>query len=49
MMTLHARIRDDASGAAIVTLIKARLHEKHGIGHATIEIEGDSCAGADCD
>lgn len=48
MMTLHARIRDDASGAAVVTLIKARLNEKHGIGHATIEIEGDSCAGADC-
>jgi len=48
MMTMHARIRDDASGPSVVARIKARLHEKHGIDHATIEIEGQDCADADC-
>jgi cobalt-zinc-cadmium efflux system protein len=48
MMTMHARIRDGASGPAVVTRIKARLHEKHGIDHATIEIEGEDCADKDC-
>lgn len=48
MMTMHARIRDDASGPNVVTRIKARLHEKYAIDHATIEIEGEDCADADC-
>lgn len=48
MMTMHARIREGASGPAVVASIKARLHEKHGVDHATIEIEGEDCADADC-
>jgi cobalt-zinc-cadmium efflux system protein len=49
MMTLHARIRDEASGPNVVQRIKQRLREKHGIGHATVEIEGEDCAGeGDC-
>lgn len=48
MMTLHARIREDASGPDVVARIKARLREAHRIDHATIEIEGADCAGADC-
>lgn len=48
MITLHARVREDVSGPVVVALIKARLQDKHGIGHATIEIEHDDCAGADC-
>lgn len=48
MMTLHARIADSAQGPAIVTRIKARLREVHNIGHATVEIEGDDCAGGEC-
>jgi cobalt-zinc-cadmium efflux system protein len=49
MMTLHARIRDEASGPNVVARIKLRLRERHGIGHATVEIEGEDCAGAgDC-
>lgn len=48
MMTMHARIREDATGPSVVALIKARLLEKHGIDHATIEIEGQDCADADC-
>ena len=48
MITLHARVTDAASGPAVVALIKARLHDKHGIDHATIEIEHGDCADADC-
>jgi cobalt-zinc-cadmium efflux system protein len=48
MMTLHARIGETASGPDVITRIKARLSEVHGIGHATVEIETDACAGAEC-
>lgn len=48
MMTLHARIREDASGTSVVARIKARLRDRHNIGHATIEIEGEDCAGGEC-
>ena len=48
MMTLHARIRETASGPEVIARIKARLSEVHGIGHATVEIETDACAGAEC-
>ena len=48
MMTLHAKIAEEASGPGVIARIKARLREKHGIGHATIEIEVDECAEGDC-
>lgn len=52
MMTMHARIIDGASGPAIVQLIKKRLQDKHGVGHATVEIEtaesGADCGDPDC-
>ncbi|MDP3738454.1 MAG: cation diffusion facilitator family transporter [Hyphomonadaceae bacterium] len=49
MMTLHAKIAEDISGPNVVARIKQRLSEKHGINHATIEIEEKDCAGgADC-
>lgn len=48
MMTMHARIRDDALGPNVVVRIKARLHDKYDIDHATVEIEGEDCADADC-
>ena len=48
MMTMHARIREDAAGPAVVARIKARLHDIHGIDHATIEIESEACADAEC-
>lgn len=48
MMTLHARIRETATGPAVTARIKARLHEAHGISHATVEIETDVCAGEEC-
>ncbi len=48
MMTLHARIKETESGPDVIARIKARLNEVHGIGHATVEIETDACAGAEC-
>lgn len=49
MMTLHAKVASEASGPGVVARIKARLLEKHRIGHATIEIEVENCAGgSDC-
>lgn len=48
MMTLHARIANSAEGPAIVARIKARLHDKHAIDHATVEIEGEDCADGAC-
>ena len=48
MMTLHARIKETASGPEVIARIKARLSEAHGIAHATVEIETDACAGAEC-
>ncbi len=48
LMTLHARVSEGADGPAVVSLIKHRLSEVHGVQHATVEIETDVCAGADC-
>jgi len=48
MMTLHARIKETAAGPDVIARIKARLSAVHGIGHATVEIETDACAGAEC-
>ncbi len=49
MMTLHAKIAKDVSGPNVIARIKQRLAEKHGIHHATIEIEDEDCAGGgDC-
>jgi cobalt-zinc-cadmium efflux system protein len=48
MMTLHARVSDMANATAIVAAIKNRLHEKHRVGHVTVEIETEDCRSADC-
>lgn len=44
MVTLHARIGSDIDAFAAVRDIKARLHSKFGIEHATVEIEQEDCA-----
>ena len=46
MITLHARIADVRGGDRIASAIKALLHERYGVDHATIEIECDACADA---
>ena len=51
MITLHVRIRQDVARPVVVEKLKARLNATHGIGHATVEVEveGEDCAGGDCD
>lgn len=44
MVTLHARTDEAAAPAQVTADIKARLLEKFGIAHATIEIEHEACA-----
>ncbi len=44
MVTLHAQICDTADSDEAVKGIKARLKEKFGLDHATIEIERSACA-----
>ncbi|MBS0473009.1 MAG: cation diffusion facilitator family transporter [Proteobacteria bacterium] len=45
-VTLHARACDDANG--VVARISARLHEKFGVAHATIQIDDSDCPDEDC-
>jgi cobalt-zinc-cadmium efflux system protein len=47
MATLHARLDREADAFGAVTAIKRRLASRHGIGHATVEIEYDACADED--
>jgi cobalt-zinc-cadmium efflux system protein len=44
MVTLHAQICDTAGSDEAVKGIKARLKEKFGLDHATVEIERSACA-----
>jgi cobalt-zinc-cadmium efflux system protein len=48
MMTLHAKVANEMAGPGVVARIKTRLREKHGVGHATVEIEISDCAEGDC-
>jgi cobalt-zinc-cadmium efflux system protein len=44
MVTLHAQICETADSDEAVKAIKARLQEKFGLNHATVEIEHSACA-----
>jgi len=44
MVTLHAQICDTADPDEAVKAIKARLKEKFGLDHATVEVEHSACA-----
>jgi cobalt-zinc-cadmium efflux system protein len=44
MITLHARIAAGENGDRAVAAVKRFLRERHGIAHATVEIERESCA-----
>ena len=48
MVTLHACIGEDEDSDLIVKSIKARLKERFGLDHATVEIERGTCADAGC-
>jgi cobalt-zinc-cadmium efflux system protein len=43
MVTLHARLGDPGPPDGTLTAIKQRLHERFGIGHATVEVEHGPC------
>lgn len=47
MATLHARLDRQADAFRTVVAIKHRLASRHGIGHATVEVEYDACADED--
>jgi cobalt-zinc-cadmium efflux system protein len=44
MITLHARVDTGDAPELVSARIKARLHERFGAGHATVEIEHGECA-----
>ncbi len=44
MVTLHAQICDTKDSDELVKAIKARLKDKFGLDHATVEIERSACA-----
>jgi cobalt-zinc-cadmium efflux system protein len=41
--TLHLQVRSGADTAATVEAVKRRLHERHGIGHSTVQVEMGAC------
>ena len=44
MITLHARIADGVPAEAATAAIKARLRDRFGLAHATVEVERAACA-----
>ncbi|MBV9420811.1 MAG: cation diffusion facilitator family transporter, partial [Alphaproteobacteria bacterium] len=45
-VTLHAR--SSGASAGVIAAINARLKEKYGIAHSTIQVDVDDCADEDC-
>lgn len=43
LVTLHARCAPGADHATIVPALTKRLREQFGIGHSTIQLEGEDC------
>ena len=43
VVTLHAKLRDDADPDAALAGIKRTLHERFGIDHATVQLESGPC------
>jgi cobalt-zinc-cadmium efflux system protein len=48
LLTMHAAVSIDADHGHVLKVAKAVLAEKYGITHATIQIEAEECADADC-
>ena len=49
MMTLHAVLEEGADGDAALPAIQARLRERFGVAHATVQLERGGCGpGEDC-
>ena len=43
LLSLHLVVRDDMSHAVMLKAAYARLHERFGISHATLQVEGEAC------
>lgn len=43
MVTLHARIREDADNGHIMNIIKHALRDEFGIAHSTVQLENGDC------
>ena len=41
--TLHLQVKAGADTAATIEAVKRRLHERHGIGHSTVQVEAGDC------
>jgi cobalt-zinc-cadmium efflux system protein len=48
LLTMHARVRDDADRDQLLRAIRGFLERDYGIGHATIQIEPAGCADEGC-
>jgi cobalt-zinc-cadmium efflux system protein len=48
LLTLHAQVCDTTPPEQVASAIKARLKQRFGIAHATVEIEHGDCADRDC-
>lgn len=48
MATLHVRVRGVADAERVLRLVHGALAERFDIRHATVQIERDDCASADC-
>ncbi|GAC1628489.1 MAG: cation diffusion facilitator family transporter [Nevskia sp.] len=48
MLTMHAVLSDGTDRDVALEAIQARLREKFGVAHATVQIEREACAGHDC-
>lgn len=49
MVTLHARVREDADSGHIMNIIKNALHQEFGITHSTVQLESGECPDEDGD
>ena len=44
LLTMHATVTDIRKSDTILLAIKARLKDRHGVGHSTVQIETEACA-----
>jgi cobalt-zinc-cadmium efflux system protein len=44
MVTMHVNCSEIADAKGIIEIVNARLKERYGIGHATIQVEADGCS-----
>lgn len=48
MATLHAEVAPGATADAVIAQIRRVLHQRHGIDHVTVQVDGAGCAERGC-